>query len=103
MLYTSSSSESLIVDWIVYSLNQFIEELCLSLVTLAIFPCDGEIVESCDGEMMKCRDVEMVEMHVMFEISPCYGEIVQWFSKPIGVDSKVGRLIEIFEMVYIVT
>ena len=103
MLSASSPYELLIVDCIINSLHPFIKEIRLSLVTLAISPCDGEIVESCDGEMMKCRDVEMVEMHVMFEISPCYGEIVQWFSKPIGVDSKVGRLIEIFEMVSIVT
>ena len=63
LLSGSSSSEFLIVDWVVNSLNPFIEEIRLSLVTLAISPCDGEMVE--------CTLVP-------FAISPCDGEMVLW-------------------------
>ena len=57
------------------------------------------MVEYHDGEMVECRYGEMVE----WTLSSCDGEMVKWFFKPIGVESKVGWLIEIFEMVSIVT
>ena len=102
-LSASSRSELLIVDWIVSSLDPLIEEIRLSLVTLAISPCDGEMVEYRDSEMVECRDGEMMEWHVMFGIFTFDGEMVQWVFKPIGVDYKVGRLKESFEMSYKVT
>ena len=81
----SSPSESLIVDCTVNSLNTFIEEIRLSLVTLAISPCDGGMVEYRYGEMVQSRDGEMVECRD--------GEMLQFFFKSIGVKSKVVRLI----------
>ena len=99
LLSASSSSELLIVDWIVNSLNPFIEEIRLSLVTLAIYPRDGKMVEwtlvtfaisPCDGEMVVWTlfmfgiypcDGEMVQcILVTFAISPCHGDMVQWLN-----------------------
>ena len=81
LLSASSPSESLIVDWIVNSLNPFIEEIGLSLVTRAISRCGGEMVGSRYGEIVKCSDGKMVEWHVTFVIFPCDFEMVQWVLK----------------------
>ena len=78
----SSPYESLIVDWVVNSFNTFIEEIRLSLVTLAISPCGGEMVESRDGEIVECLHDEM---------ECCDDEMVEWIFKPIVVKSKVDR------------